>query len=258
MNDKLCQLMGIQCCVASAYHPQTNGLDERFNQTLQRQLLKFVEEEQTDWDLFIDTILFSYRVSPQDSTKVSPFSLVYGRQARLPVELQDLPFEGEEDPLIEPSQVEPDFSLDERTERMIRIRKEALENIAKAQSRQKKYYDAKHCKDKAQYKVGSLVLLLNSKKHSKKGLKMAPNWTGPYAIHEVLSKGTFKLCEVKNTKKVTTQKYNMTRLKLYFQREVQSGQGSPFQPQSVAPGKSQVKYLSMPVHCTLCMLQNVF
>ena len=79
--------------------------------------------------------------------------------------MQDLPLEGEEDPLIEPSQVEPDFSLDERTERMIRIRKEALENIAKAQARQKKYYDAKHCKDKAQDKVGSLVLLLNSKKY---------------------------------------------------------------------------------------------
>ena len=73
--------------MTSAYHPQSNGLDERFNQTLHRQLLKFVSDEPTNWDLFLDSILFSYRVSHQDSTKHSPFFLVYGRQPRLPVEL---------------------------------------------------------------------------------------------------------------------------------------------------------------------------
>ena len=65
------------------YHPQSNGLDERFTQTLQRQLLKFVSDELRNWDLFLDSILFSYRVTCQDSTKHSPFYLVYGRQPRL-------------------------------------------------------------------------------------------------------------------------------------------------------------------------------
>ena len=58
----------------------------RFNQTLQRQLLKYVNEDQNDWDLYLDAILFSYRVSRQSSTKASPFVLVYGRQPQLPVE----------------------------------------------------------------------------------------------------------------------------------------------------------------------------
>ena len=78
--------MGVRSHLTSAYHPQSNGLDERFNQTLQRQLLKFVEEKQPDWDLYIDSILFSYRISRQDSTKQSPFVLLFGRQARLPIE----------------------------------------------------------------------------------------------------------------------------------------------------------------------------
>ena len=51
---------GIKCNVTSAYHPQSNGLDERFNQTLQRQLLKFVSDEPRNWDLFLDSILFFY------------------------------------------------------------------------------------------------------------------------------------------------------------------------------------------------------
>ena len=72
--------------LTSAYHPQSNGLDERFNQTLQRQLLKMIENEQSDWDLYLDAVLFSYRVSKQDSTKFSPFFLMYGRNARLPVD----------------------------------------------------------------------------------------------------------------------------------------------------------------------------
>ena len=72
--------------MTSAYDPQSKGLDERFNQTLQRQLLKFVESEQNSCDQFLDAILFSYRVSCLDSTKHSPFYLVYGRQPRLPIE----------------------------------------------------------------------------------------------------------------------------------------------------------------------------
>ena len=125
VNDELCRLTGVQCNLTSAYHPQSNGLDERFNQTIQRQLLKFVEEEQSNWDLYIDSILFSYRVSRQDSMKESPFFLVYGRQARLPVEFNSRPAEEEEDPL----QKNEELDLETHISRMIEIRKKALQNI---------------------------------------------------------------------------------------------------------------------------------
>ena len=93
---------------------------------------------------------------------------------------------------------------------MITIRRRALENIQAAQERQKGYYDAKHGKDKSKYRVGELVLVKNSKKLSRKGSKMEPNWHGPYRIHEVLGKGTFKLCNVDDSNKVLAQIYNMT------------------------------------------------
>ena len=60
VDDELCCLCGIQCNMRSVYHPQSNGLDERFNQTLQEQLLKFVEFEQNSWDKYLDAIIFSY------------------------------------------------------------------------------------------------------------------------------------------------------------------------------------------------------
>ena len=65
--------------VSSAYHPQTNGLVERFNQTLQRCLLKVVNDNQTNWDERLDGALFAYRTAKQKSTKISPFELMYCR-----------------------------------------------------------------------------------------------------------------------------------------------------------------------------------
>jgi len=65
--------------ISSAYHPQTNGLVERFNQTLQRSLVKVVNENQDDWDEYLDGVLFAYRTSKQKSTKFTPFEIMYCR-----------------------------------------------------------------------------------------------------------------------------------------------------------------------------------
>ncbi|KAL5503548.1 hypothetical protein EMCRGX_G010513 [Ephydatia muelleri] len=61
-------------------------------------------------------------------------------------------------------------------------------------------------------------MAVNSKKLSKKGSKMEPNWTGPYLIHEVLSKGTYRLSKPNPSFQVLAQKYNMTRLKIFYQK----------------------------------------
>ena len=88
---------------------------------------------------------------------------------------------------------------------------------ASEQCRQNVYYDQVR-KDREKYKVRTLVLINNSKKLSKKGSKMQPNWTGPYLIHEVLSKGTYRLSKPNPPFQVLAQKYNMTRLKIFYQK----------------------------------------
>ena len=59
---EVCRLMNTRKLNTTAYHPQTDGLVERFNNTLTESM--FVNSEQTDWDLFLPSIVFAYRVSP--------------------------------------------------------------------------------------------------------------------------------------------------------------------------------------------------
>ena len=79
INQELFRLTNTHHKVTSAYHPQSNGLVERFNQTLQRMLVKQVNLEQNDWDLHIDGALFAYRTSVQKSTKLTPFEIMFCR-----------------------------------------------------------------------------------------------------------------------------------------------------------------------------------
>ena len=65
INTRLFQLTDIQHCVSSAYHPQTNGLDERFNQTLVNTLKKVIDSSTDDWDQHLSAALYAYRISKQ-------------------------------------------------------------------------------------------------------------------------------------------------------------------------------------------------
>lgn len=88
---------------------------------------------------------------------------------------------------------EHSMNLDEFTlnmRKLIAVRKEVMNNIGIAQNRQKQQYNSKHQKDQHKHQVGTMVLLRNSKKLSRKCSKLEPNWTGPYKISEVLDKNT--------------------------------------------------------------------
>ncbi len=66
--------------------PETNGLTERFNQTLSRCLAKTVNDNQENWDEKINTILMGYRASRQASIKHSPYFMLFQVEMRLPID----------------------------------------------------------------------------------------------------------------------------------------------------------------------------
>ena len=60
------------------YHPQGDGMVERFNRSL-LQLLRTYVERQEDWEQHLPLALYAYRTATRTSTGVSPFQLMYGR-----------------------------------------------------------------------------------------------------------------------------------------------------------------------------------
>lgn len=73
------RLIGICKTSSTTYHPQTDGLVERFHHTLTDMLANSIKQGGKDWDLHLPYVLFAYRSSPQSSTGESPFYLLYSR-----------------------------------------------------------------------------------------------------------------------------------------------------------------------------------
>ena len=80
-------VLGIKKLTSSAYHPQTQGLVERFNGTLMKMLMMYVNDNQDDWDVYLPRLLFAYRTSHQDTLGDSPFFCLFGRDPVLPLDL---------------------------------------------------------------------------------------------------------------------------------------------------------------------------
>ena len=79
-----CKLLGIKKINASGYHPQTDGLVEKFNSTLISLIAKCCVSKCHNWDEHLPSLLFAYRSNVQDSTRESPFFLLYGRDPHIP------------------------------------------------------------------------------------------------------------------------------------------------------------------------------
>ena len=85
--DTLLQRYGVQHHRSSAYRPQTNGAVEAANKNIKRILRKMIETSR-DWSEKLPFALWAYRTSFRTSTEVTPYSLVYGMEAVLPVEIE--------------------------------------------------------------------------------------------------------------------------------------------------------------------------
>ena len=62
--------------VATSYHPQCNGLVERFNHTFAEMLSMYVDSSHDDWDESIEYVTFGYNTGRQKSTGFSPLFVV--------------------------------------------------------------------------------------------------------------------------------------------------------------------------------------
>ena len=134
--SELYSMLHIHGIRTTPYHPQTDGLVERFNQTLKAMLRKTAVQEGKDWDLLIPYVLFAYREVPQSSMGFSPFELLYGREVRGPLDVVKETWEASE--RSNQSVVSYVVNIREKLEKMMAL---VRENVEKAQKVQKAWYD---------------------------------------------------------------------------------------------------------------------
>ncbi len=85
--EEMCSYFRIKKLNTTAYNPKCNGLTERFNGSLCQMLSAYCDAKQTDWDVYLPVALFAHRTSWQRTVKESPFRLLYGRNPRLPSDI---------------------------------------------------------------------------------------------------------------------------------------------------------------------------
>eukprot|EP00079_Xenopus_tropicalis_P020074 XP_012810580.1 PREDICTED: uncharacterized protein LOC105945996 [Xenopus tropicalis] len=203
----LWQRCGVTSLRSSPYHPQTNGLCERFNGTLKNMLRTFVEAGEGDWEKFLPCLLFAYREVPQESTGFSPFELLYGRRVRGPLDLLREYWEGgaqfPEFPVVPYV-----LQFRKRLEKMTALVKE---HLTAAQTKQKVWYD-RNARDR-RFGPGDKVLLLTPMRSD----KLQAAWEGPYVVVQSIHDTTYVVSPLDNQDQYKTVHVNM--MKPYVERE---------------------------------------
>ena len=175
------QAYGITKSRTTAYHPQGDGMVERFNRSL-LQLLRTYTQKEADWELHLPLALYAYRTAAHSTTGVSPFEMMFGRASKHDASPTELSF----DPSSYQAQLQAKLA--------------ALQDFVEAHmvekaTAQKTSYDD-HSKQRT-FKVGDPVWLSQPTAG-----KLDPKWDGSFTVKSIYSPVTLQISNGKTTKVV--------------------------------------------------------
>eukprot|EP00731_Ephydatia_muelleri_P004053 Em0002g229a len=206
---ELYRLLQVHPIRTSPYHPQTDGLVERFNQTLKSMLRKTGTDGGKEWDKKIPYLLFAYREVPQASTGFSPFELLYGRDVRGPLDILKEVWETTSRTTDE-NVISYVLSTRERLREMSEL---VQENLSSSQRRQKSWFD-KGARLR-EFKTGDSVLVLLPTSSN----RLLAQWQGPYQVVQRMGKVNY-LIDMQDRRK-RKRVFHVNMLKDFHVRENQ-------------------------------------
>jgi transposase InsO family protein len=197
-------------------HPMTNGQVERANgmllQGLKPRIYNDLNKFGKRWTKELPSVVWSLRTTPRRATGFSPFFLVYGAEAILPIDLEygSLRTRAYDD---QSNHTSREDSLDQLEE----ARDMALLHSARYQQSLRRYH-ARGVRPR-DLQVGDLVLrlgdlVLRLRQDARGHHKLTPSWEGPFIIAKILKPGTYKLAN--NQGEVYNNAWNIRQLRRFY------------------------------------------
>ena len=256
--DNMCELLDIERVKTTPFHPQCDGQSERTVATTKMMLANYTSEAQDDWDENLEALAFAYNTSVHRITGGTPFSFMFGREARIPIDLmypntrewnrgpvnelsrettiranyheEELPESFDQLPDIDPDDLIPTHVKEYKTrfrERLQRSYETLRRNKITRMGRVKDAHD-RRIQPFRPYRKDDLVLCSNVtiKKGQSRGI--APKYYGPFVILATNRNGCDYLIKWRDFPNKRAKQVHHNNLKLYSQR----GMDHPVTPQS--------------------------
>jgi hypothetical protein len=209
---------GIERIQISAYNSKAAGMVERGHRSIAEALSRMGGGRKR-WRKNLAAVLLAERTSVHGPTGVTPFSLVYGREAVLPFETRYPVWR-----LLKWNDVQSREDLLVLRARQLQLRDDDMDEIILRKRRLREQgkimFDKTHRIRKTLIKKDDTVLVYHSKRATdmSSDVKLAFKWLGPYRVHEANStKGTYVLKEMDGTLLKGT--YAGNRLKKFIYKD---------------------------------------
>jgi transposase InsO family protein len=198
---EMCKLLGLHKTRTTSLRPQSDGMVERFNATIENMLASFESENQKDWDEYIFLLMMAYRAAVHEATKVSPYEMMFGRTINLPIDLViGHPDSNYIFPVYSSGYV---FSLSKKLEK--------IHEFALSSNNMKRLYDrSKHFNS---YNAGDAVWFYNPLRTKGLNPKLQRPWQGPFLVTERIND---VIDRIQRSPRAKPKAVHHDRLKLYI------------------------------------------
>ena len=181
---EMCKLLNIKKTRTTPYHPQSDGMVERFNKTLLAMLRTLVDDNQLNWDELLPYVLMAYRSVQHETTGCTPNYLMLGREVATPLDIvYEMPVAIKAIP-----QNQWAWELKEKLELAHSL---VRKHSSQAMKRQKTLHDLKLNWQK--FQAGDQVYVYFPRYMSGQSPKLSQFWRGPFNVEEKVSDVTYKV-----------------------------------------------------------------